>query len=76
MQDFIFVFVFVLFLQNKSVNRKPSLARTIFSTQPKLIFPSVTKLQRCLQVDLGAYNLLSGNKIFCSLAAIIRQVIF
>ena len=43
--------------------------RTIFP--PTKIFSAVTKLQSCRREDLEAYNFLSGDKILCSVKAIL-----
>ena len=40
------------------------------------VFSNVTKVQRCCQKDLEAYNFWSGNKRLCSLTAILCWVIF
>ena len=42
----------------------------------KQVFSNVTKVQRCCQKDLEAYNFWSGNKRLCSLTAILCWVIF
>ena len=47
--------------------------RTIFS--PTKIFSTVTKVQRCRREDLEAYNFLLGDKLLCSLTAILCRVI-
>ena len=64
-----------IFLPKKSVNRKPFLV-WIFFFFTRQVFSNVTKVQRCCQKDLEAYNFWSGNKRLCSLTAILCWVIF
>ena len=57
-----------------SFNGKPFLVRTIFSPTKK-IFLGVTRFPSCLRVHWEACKFLSGDKMFCSLTAILCQVI-
>ena len=63
------------FFAKKSVNRKPFLVWFFFFFT-KQVFSNVTKVQRCCQKDLEAYNFWSGIKRLCSLTAILCWVIF
>ena len=65
--------IFVCFAKN-SVNRNLFLVQTTFFTFQNYSW-AVIKLQRCRQEYLEAYNLLSGDKILCSLPATLRWVI-
>ena len=56
----------VCFAKNR---QKISLSQCERFFSPTKIFSSATKLQRCHQEDLAVYNVLSGNKILCSLTA-------
>ena len=42
---------------------------------PTKVFSTVTKAQRCCRGNLEAYIFLSGNKLLCSLTAILRRAI-
>ena len=64
----------LIFIANKSVNRKPYLVRTIFFT-PNKILSTVTKRQRCRREYLEVYNFLLGDKFLLSLTAILQKVI-
>ena len=56
------------------LNRNLFLVQTTFFTFQNYSW-AVIKLQRCRQEYLEAYNLLSGDKILCSLPATLRRVI-
>lgn len=65
---------FIFFCQKICQQEAISCMNFFFFT--KQVFSNVTKVQRCCQKDLEAYNFWSGNKCLYSLTAIFCWVIF
>ena len=64
---------FCLFCERNQSMGSSFLCKKYFS--PTNSFSTVARLQRCHPLALETYNVLSGDKIFCPLTGILRQVI-
>ena len=60
----------------KKICQQEAISSMNFFFFTKQVFSNVTKVQRCCQKDLEAYNFWSGNKRLYSLTAIFCWVIF
>ena len=65
-----------IFFAKKICQQEAISSMNCFFFFTKQVFSNVTKVQRCCQKDLEAYNFWSGNKRLCSLTAILCWVIF
>ena len=64
---------FCLFCEKNQSTGSNFLCKQYFS--PTKNFSTVARLQRCHPLAFKTYNVLSGDKIFCPLTGILRQVI-
>ena len=65
-----------IFFAKKICQQEAISSMNCFFFFTKQVFSNVTKVQRCCQKDLEAYNFWSGIKRLCSLTAILCWVIF
>ena len=65
-----------IFFAKKICQQEAISSMNCFFFFTKQVFSNVTKVQRCCQKNLEAYNFWSGNKRLCSLTAILCWVIF